>query len=193
MTGEVAALPASEPWIDEWDAFYVDIWARNAAIGGPAVTRGQFELTYNTAYFTALTVEPGPAFLGQPVISIDDVAGRLTFDATTALTGVGDDQSALLARVRFAPGAADPGVPLGATSGYSQAVANASLALKNVRVDIVSGAGIVRLGPLPASELWPVLYDIDNDRRITFSDFSFFAVGVSAIGGRCRRDLRRRQ
>ena len=59
---------------------------------------------------------------------------------------------------------------------YILPVADLGLGVENGVVDLVGvAAGPPEVGPMPQTELWPVMYDIDDDGRVGFSDFSYFA------------------
>lgn len=177
--GEITALPASPPWIDEWRSFYVEIWVRAQDAEGAGVVAAQTDLTYHTGYFTATAIEYGPGFDLLRVGTIDDPAGLVDdLGAGTVATGVGDDQYALLARVRFEPTTADGGVPLGADGTYVTALEH-GFALKDAEVllrgPIVAGVEVSS----PPTELWPTMYDIDDDGGVGFGDFAFFATAFA--------------
>ena len=101
-SGQVAALPQSEAWIDEWDSYWVELWVNTA--DGPAVTAGSVDLAYNTDYFTATEIDHGPVYVNQVSGTIDDGIGLVdNIGGATALSDVGGDGYALLARVKFEP------------------------------------------------------------------------------------------
>jgi len=183
-TGEVSALTDNEQWIDEWTSFYVEIWVSTPDTVGMGVVSAAADLTYNTDYFTATGIEYGPAFTENQTGSIDDAAGLVDdLGAETLATDVGDDGYAMLARVRFEPTVDDPGVPLGAEGKYITPVVN-EFTLDAGEVTLVGDiAAQVELGNLPDTELWPVMYDIDDDGRIGFGDFAFFATAFQQTVG----------
>ncbi|NQT11719.1 MAG: hypothetical protein HQ582_03150, partial [Planctomycetes bacterium] len=118
-TGEVSTLPNNEQWIDEWDSFYVEIWVSTLDADDAGIVSAHVDLAYNTDYFTATDIEYGPGFDLLQIGIIDDDAGVVDdLGAGTLATDVGDNQYALLARVRFEPTVDDPGVPLGAEGKY---------------------------------------------------------------------------
>ena len=183
-TGEVDSLPNSEAWIDEWASFYVEVWVSTPDTDATGVVSAQVDLTYNTDYFTATGIEYGPGFDLLQIGTIDDAAGVVdNLGAGTLASGVGDDQYALLARVRFEPAVDGPGVPLGADGKYITPV-NIGFGLDNAQITLVGNiAADVELGTPPDTELWPVMYDIDdrfNDNGlIDFGDFTFFATAFA--------------
>lgn len=175
-TGEVNALPANAEWIDEWDAHVVEIWLRNTGAGGAGVARGSFTLNYNTAYFTATNVQPGPAF-SEAFQYINDAAGQVSFGATTSRTDLGDDRPVLLARVEFRSTELDPGVPLNADGHYAQPADDFHHSIDAAYVELVDlQNGRPTIGDMPDTVAWPVLYDVDEDQQLTLGDVSYLAV-----------------
>jgi hypothetical protein len=175
-TGEVGALPSDEEWIDEWTSFYVELWVSTPDTNDVGVLSAQVDLTYNTDYFTATGIEYGPGFDLLRVGTIDDSVGLVDdLGAGTLSTDVGDDQYALLARVSFEPTEENPNVPHNADGKYITPVEN-GFGLEDGEVMLEGPiAADVELGDAPVTELWPVMYDIDDDGRNGFGDFAFFA------------------
>ena len=58
--GQVDTLPISEGWIDEWDSYWVEIWARTGE--GSGINVANLDLAYNGDYFTAVEIEHGRGF-----------------------------------------------------------------------------------------------------------------------------------
>ncbi|MEA1950068.1 MAG: Ig-like domain-containing protein, partial [Planctomycetota bacterium] len=58
--GQVDTLPISEAWVDEWDSYWVEIWARTGE--GSGINAAGLDLSYNGDYFTAVEVQHGRAF-----------------------------------------------------------------------------------------------------------------------------------
>ncbi|MEE8451143.1 MAG: carboxypeptidase-like regulatory domain-containing protein, partial [Thermoguttaceae bacterium] len=99
--GEVDALPVSEESIDEWDSFWIEIWVSTPDTVDVPIVSATVDLTYNTDYFTATSIEYGPGLDLLQIGTIDDGAGVVDdLGARTLAIDVGDDQHALLARVR---------------------------------------------------------------------------------------------
>ena len=202
MTGEIASLPANRAWMDEWTApFEVEIWVSNSSGSGPGVASASLNLDYNTAYFTAISVEFGPAFrnAGDLTSSIDDATGRVQLGGSTTVADAGDNRPALLARIRFDATANDPGVDLVFDGSYVQPVDDLGFRVDAPQVELTGINPVTpEVGPLPDTELWPVMYDFDDDNRIFFSDFSYFVVDFQALVGSpgadvCGRRRRRSQ
>jgi CSLREA domain-containing protein len=174
--GEVAALPQSAEWIDEWTSFYVEIWVDTPNTVDVGVETGTVDLVYDTDYFSTTAIEYGPAFTENPTGAIDEALGQIdNLGAGTSAAGVGDDGYALLARVRLEPGDGDAGIAIEDQGTYVTAVDHG--------VDISDGdvtlagatASETELGARPSTELWPVMYDLDDNEVIDFGDFTTFA------------------
>jgi len=172
--GHVAELPENETWIDEWDSYWVELWVRTTEASG--VTAASVDFAYNTEYFTATEIEHGPVYVNDTSGSIDDPAGLVSVVGTTARPDIGGDGSgyALLGRVKFESLDEDQ-VPVDAGNQFIGPY-DLGLELSDARVE-VAGAGAVEaeLGHSPATDLWAVVYDIDDDDRIGFGDFAYFA------------------
>ena len=175
-TGEVGALPSDEEWIDEWASFYVEVWVSTPDTNDAGVLSAQLDLTYNTDYFTATAIEHGPGFDLLRVGTIDDSAGLVDdLGAGTLSTDVGDDRYALLARVSFDPTEDNPNVLHNADGKYITPL-DTGFGLDDPEVMLVGPIpAAVELGDAPDTELWPAMYDIDDDGRNGFGDFAFFA------------------
>jgi len=173
--GEVAPLPASRAWVHEWMPFWVEIWIRTPDTTASAIAEAAVDLQYNTAYLTATEIQYGPAFTQDLTGTIDDALGVVSaIGGATALTDVGDDAYVLLARVRFASTGSDQ-VPVDEV-GRNIGPYDMQLALANGQTQLVGGgAALPDLAPPPATELWAVMYDIDDNNLIDFGDLSYFA------------------
>ena len=79
------------------------------------------------------------------------------------------------ARVHFEPTESNPGVPLEINGNYPQPVDN-GIDLSDAQASVADG---VSLNPTieagPNTDLWPVLYDIDDSGRVDLGDLAFFA------------------
>ena len=98
---------------------------------------------------------------------VDDIGGA------TALTGVGDDQFVLLARVRFDPTGADAAAVDEATHVIGPYPLG--LGLTDGRASL-TGAGAIAptLGGAPATAMWGVVYDINDSESINLTDYNAF-------------------
>ncbi len=175
-SGEVADLPENEQWIDEWSSFYVEVFCSTIDTDNIGIASAQTDLTFNPDYFTAMSIEYGPAFDQVQTGTIDNVAGVINaMGAATLQTDAGDSQPVLLARILFQPTEPNSGVPLVADGNYPQPVDN-DFGLSEVQVSVIGGVPVVStLGVEPDTDLWPVIYDIDDDGQVGLGDLAFFA------------------
>ncbi|MBN2022042.1 MAG: peptidylprolyl isomerase [Pirellulales bacterium] len=192
--GEVDALPADQ-WIDEWDSFAIEVWAKIDDPGAYGVHEVSTELTYDTSRFTATHVEYGPEFREHAEAEIDAQAGRVSqiagstrgvlvdfygSETNATLEFFGDDAYLLVARVFFDPNTSGPGVPLGNQPQYCAPVTDLGFAFENAQIKWNSvDETTVQAGTLADAELWPVIYDIDDDDFVTLADLSYFVVAYT--------------
>jgi autotransporter-associated beta strand protein len=181
--GEVANLPAGVPWVHEWESFWVEVWVSTPNTTTLGVGSATVDLHYNTGYLTAQEIQYGPAFTLNRTGTIADALGRVTtLGGETNLTNVGDDAFVLLARVRFASTGADQ-VPVDEL-GRHIGPYDMQMALADGQTQLVGiGAAVPEFGMPPATELWAVVYDIDDNDLIDFGDLSFFAPAFSQTMG----------
>lgn len=216
VMGEISALPGNQ-WIDEWDEFTVEVWATVTQEGSFGVHTVSTDLTFDKNLFTATGIEYGPGFRENRSGQIDNAAGVVsdlggttgvfTIDGSPDFYDVegqsyagspsdpvdvnlyGDHRPVLVARVHFAPNLQGPGIPLNATDGYIEPQTELGFAFANATVKWSSvDATALTVNALSGAELWPVMYDIDDDGEIGLGDLSFFAaayrhtVGEAGVG-----------
>ena len=171
--GEVAALPASAPFVHEWEPYFVELWGSTPA-GAEGIASFRADLSYAQALTTATAITYGPAFTQAQTGAINDVTGVVDdIGGATALTGVGDDQFVLLARVRFDPTGADAAAVDEATHVIGPYPLG--LGLTDGRASL-TGAGAIAptLGGAPATAMWGVVYDINDSESINLTDYNAF-------------------
>ena len=135
------------------------------------------DLTYNTQFFTAMSVDfADAAFTLFQNAQIDDSSGRVTgISAGTLSHDAGDDGFALLARVYFQPVGSD-NVLLQTDGEHVRPVSDLGFGIENAMAFGVGiGEVISESGPILETMLRPVVYDLTDDGIIDFSDFSVFA------------------
>lgn len=174
--GETDAAPDSEEWVDEWDEFFVEIWAQVPLSEGYGVLTASADLTYNTAYFTATDVTFGTPFTTGQAFSIDDGSGRVNgITATADRNDAGGNRFVLLARVAFASVGTDQ-VLLNSQAGYATPFNDLNVTIENVSVTIADvGAVTSVIGTSPQTEVWPVIFDLDDSHTLGFGDLPIFA------------------
>ncbi|MCA9245534.1 MAG: matrixin family metalloprotease [Planctomycetales bacterium] len=177
--GEAGSLPGNAEWIDEWTSHWAEIWVSTDGLSDSAVNGATVSLDYNTNYFTATEVQAGPAFTVNN--SIDDATGLVSLSATVRNGFTpGDDAQALVARVRFTSTANDPGLPVGLDdpSIISPAPDQWLAISPQEEISVVlAGSGStsnILVGDDPETELWPVMYDLNDSGQIGRDDLSIF-------------------
>ncbi len=178
-TGEVAQLPASREWLDEWDSYWVEIWVSTQIPHVVGVTSASVDLSYNTQYHTATLVEYGPGFSpGGEEYTIDDLGGVVrNIQGVTSTDDVGDGAYALFARVAFERKPQDDGVPHNGLGQYLTPISDLPFELTRADADLVGDTPDLpsEIGDPATVDLWPVMYDLDDDDSVNFSDFAHFA------------------
>jgi len=178
--GQVAALPTSEAWIDEWDSFWVEIWAKTDEATGVASAR--VDLQYNAQYFTATQIDHAGTFVQGATGALGQDGAVLGLGGSTSLTEIGGSGYALVARVKF-ESLGDNGVDIN-PDDLVLGPHDLGLRLDNVAVELVGqGAAEAIVWRTPETELWAVPYDVDDNGEIGLGDLSFFAAsyGEDAI------------
>jgi hypothetical protein len=181
--GEVGTLPLSASWVHEWQSFWVEIWVSTPDTTTVSLTQATVNLQYHTDYLTAQEIQYGPAFTEDRTGTIDDTAGRYhQIGGRTLQTGLAQDDYVLLARVRFVS-SGDDQVPVD-KAGRNIGPYAMQIALSGGQ-SVLVGGGVVepQLGQSPDTELWAVVYDIDDNNLIDFGDFSFFAAAFGRTAG----------
>lgn len=175
--GEVAEVPHSETWIDEWDSHWVEIWVKTEE--GSGVSSANVDLAYNAEYFTATEIEYSPAVIGDftgDILTDGIVSG---FGGTFDSSGVGVDGYVLLGRVKFESLAGD-GVELDLES-FGTKPFDLGLELTVNDLDVIGvDHATVGVHRAPTTELWAMPYDTNDDDVINLADISQFVVMFQA-------------
>jgi hypothetical protein len=178
--GEVASLPASAGWVHEWQSFWVEIWVSTPDTTTLSVAGASVDLQYYTGFTTAQEIVYGPAFTLDRTGTISDGLGLVSaIGGKTNRTDVGDDAYVLLARVRFASTGNDQ-VPVD-QAGRNIGPYDMQMALAGGQSQLVGGPSVLPvLGAAPSTELWAVVYDIDDNNQVDFGDLSILRTRPSA-------------
>jgi hypothetical protein len=146
-----------------------------------AITEAMVDLHYFTDYLTAQQIQYGPAFTKDLTGTIEDTWAGHQIGGRTLESGLGQDGYVLLARVRFAS-TGDDQVPVdevGEIGPYDM-----QMALANGHGRLAEGdIALAVLGESPSTELWAVMYDIDDNHVIDFGELSFFAAAFGRTVG----------
>jgi len=181
--GEIDVLPASDPSIDEWDTYWVELWVDTAWTSGVGVGLVMADLAYNTDCFTPTEIEYGPAFTENQIGVVDDAAGVIrSLGASTPLAELGNDHYVLVARVRFEPIADGPGLLISPNS-YTPS-GSCDVDLQQLRVALSDElAAKAQLADLPSTKVMPMVYDLDDDGQVGLGDLSYFAAAYGRLVG----------
>ncbi len=170
--GQLATLPRSDAWVDEWDSYWVEVWARTDQSSG--LRAANVDLQYNADYFTATQIDHGGTFVEGATGEIEQSGFVLDLGGSTMLTNVGGSGFALIGRVKF-ESLEGNGVDVD-PDDLAIGPHDLGLRLDDVLVELVGGgAAEATVGQAPDTELWAVPYDVDDDGRIGLGDLSFFA------------------
>ncbi len=174
--GEVAALPANAEMLDEWEGFVAEIYVSTPNSDALDIAAAIADLTYDTRYFTAMSVDFDGAFTVLQTAHIDDFIGRVTeISAGTFDRDVGDDGFALLARVSFQPVGND-NVFMQTDGEHVRPTSDLGFRLENTTaLEVGIGEVLSESGPMPETMLRPVVSDLNDDGIIDFGDFSVFS------------------
>ncbi|WDI42565.1 hypothetical protein [Bremerella sp. P1] len=181
--GEVNSLPSSVVTIDEWNHFYVEIYAQAPA--GNAIQAGFVELNYNPddfKFIRAIGRSQDPTSLRYSITStdVDEQNGTIRVGFSTLSTNLGDDRYALIGRIQMR---SDMELPVDYTSGELTFTPSSQITLTDTNATIINTTTSVSAiidGSATAShsfEVWPVIYDVGangEDRKVGIPDFSGF-------------------
>ncbi|MCA9246866.1 MAG: hypothetical protein KDA42_07110 [Planctomycetales bacterium] len=175
--GHASTSPADEPWIDEWTTFFLEVWvsSQDTSVGVESV---DVDIAFEGTFFDFDRLEPGPAF-GANLNSTAGAGNVRLFGSVATAAQVGADEPLLVGRIRFQPAAA--GVPLNTNDpAYVEKVANNEWAAiapagnADVTLDGGQQPGTIDVDRLPTTDLYPVMFDLDNSGQIGFSDLAIF-------------------
>ncbi len=178
--GEVASLPVGAEWIDEWQTHWMEIWIGSPIPDSAEIDTATVEVDYFPEYFAAMAVVAGPSFAGAITSTIDDTEGFIEILLGTGSGGaVVDSHHVLLARVLFEPTENGAGAPLDVSEPEPISSVDGSWMSfrhnENTRIELTGGvAAHVTLGSPPDTELWPVMYDLDDSGQVGFGDLAIF-------------------
>ncbi|WP_417391247.1 Ig-like domain-containing protein [Gimesia sp.] len=180
--GETTSVPDSVDWIDEWDSFWVEVWGNTS--DGSGISGGNFDLEYNTDYFTATAVEFGSAFAGSSTASIDDQTGIVSgISGQNGHGTLGGSGQVLLARVKF-ESIGEDNVAIDKVTGFL-GPHNLGIRVVNASLDVTDFGGVTAsTGDVLDTDLWAVPFDLNDDGTINYRDLITFTsyYGTSVIG-----------
>ena len=169
--GEVASVPQSEAWLDEWDSHWVEVWVKTEE--GSGVNYANVDIEYNADYFTATEIEYSPAVIGDFTGNILTDGIVSDFGGAFDSSGVGVNGYVLLGRVKFESLEGD-GVALDVESfGIKPFDLGLELSVNDLDVNGVTNA-TVGIDRAPTTELWAMPYDVNDDDAIDLMDVAQF-------------------
>ncbi|WP_198000832.1 choice-of-anchor Q domain-containing protein [Gimesia fumaroli] len=179
--GEVAALPESLDWVDEWSGYWLEIWVSAPSAADLGVLSVALDLSYNTAITTAVAIEYGAAFTLNQTGAIDDTSGLIaSLSAETNLTDVGDDQHVLFARIRFESTSED-GIDLD-LEGEILIPQSPEFVINNLGIVFADNTDSEEVhGSAPATQVWANPFDLDDNDAINIRDLILFINQYSTI------------
>lgn len=180
--GEVNSRPTNVDVIDEWNHFYVEVYAQ--APTGSAVQAGFVELSYDTDDFSFVRAigrveDPGLRY-SVTSTEVDEQNGTIRIGYSSLSTNLGDDRYALIGRIQMK---SDMELPADYTSGPLTFTLSSDITLTDSNATVYnfgSTTSAVIGGTATAShnfEVWPVIYDVGangEDRKVGISDFAGF-------------------
>ncbi len=177
--GEVDVLPDSLDWIEEWSSFWLEIWVDTSSVDSQGILSTDFDLNYQTDYFTPTSIEYGAAFSLNQGGTINDAGGVIeNLTAETDMTGLGISRHLLVARVQFESLAGD-----GVDIDYAQQSIGPhalDFTLGSPLVSLVSGdPASASVNAFTGTDVWANPYDLNDDGAISFRDLILF---VSVYG-----------
>ena len=181
--GEVNELPTNVVVIDEWNHFFVEVYAKAPA--GNAVQAGFVELNYNTDDFSfvrAVGRTEDPTNLRYSVTStvVDEENGTVRVGFSSLATNLGDDRYALIGRIQMK---SDIELPTDYTNGELTSTDSSEITLVDTNATVYNTNTMVSAvidGSATGThsfEVWPVIYDVANgaeDRKVGLDDFAGF-------------------
>jgi hypothetical protein len=175
-------LPASADWVHEWESFWVEIWVSTPGTTTLGIAAATVDLQYHTDYLTALEIEYGSAFTSNQTEAIDDSLGVVSgIGGTTGSNDVGSQATCCWLGSAFASTEGDQ-VPVDEV-GRHIGPYDMQMALANGQMELVdAGAVVPELGASPGTELWAVMYDIDDNDQIDFGDFRSLPRRSATVG-----------
>jgi len=170
--GQVSTLPDDVDFLDEWDDFFIEVWGSTPADETSAFVNFDLDLRFDNDVFSAVSATAGPAFTESPMSNIDNADGLVELNAGTVTVDAGRDQFLLLGRVAFNPTSAQD-VANDQAGRYILPTLDTRFLTSSVNTTTTAGTDDTRLfAQVP--EVWPVMYDLDDNGSIGFGDVARF-------------------
>jgi hypothetical protein len=174
-TGEVAQLPQTQDWLDEWGVTWVEMWVSTPGTNDLGIQEAAVDLSYDPQHFTLSEIRFDGAF--DQLGSYTDDSGVISnIRGTTSRTDVGDDGFALLARAGFVTAVNLAPPAFEGLSEYLSPAATVSFTMSNesakLEGDVVAPT---QVNNAPAATYWAVGLDVNNNNLIDFGDLAALA------------------
>ncbi|UUO08810.1 dockerin type I domain-containing protein [Blastopirellula sp. J2-11] len=178
-SGEVGMLPENAAWLDEWDQFYVEIYAtapEGASLRSVTVTIDFTDEFHNVSQIIDANADSTLKFIASQV-SYTSTSNSVSAKFSTALNNIGDNNTpALLGRIYFGPDI-NPGrgVEYDASGDYAEAETTGFVVTGGEASVQYSGSAEptgVTSGSSAATDIWAVPYDMDDDGAISLIDLT---------------------
>jgi|GEM_PF-2835607 hypothetical protein len=183
--GETTTIPDNVDFLDEWDEFVVEVWASTPADDTSAVASFTVDIAFDELLFEATTerlfeattIDHGAAFTDTRQGMIDNSSGLIQgVSASTPQTSIALTDFALLARVFFQV-RAEADLPNNLSGEYILPTIDDEFLVQSVAISMSGGvAADVNAQTATSIEVWPVMFDLDDDGSIGFSDVAELAV-----------------
>lgn len=176
LADRTTVMPESMRQTHEWDKFVVEVWVRGEGPAPVEVHDLKLDLGYRTDLTSAVNVEFGRSFQGaEGTFELDDSLGQVRdIHGISPGVEVSNQDRVLFARVHFqaVPQLGD-NVRMDFVTG---SVGPHSVELATQNITAMSGSSDVLIGhdPMPELGLLPVIYDLNEDQKISLSDFGSF-------------------
>ncbi|PHS02586.1 MAG: hypothetical protein COA78_20740 [Blastopirellula sp.] len=171
----VDSLPASQSTLHEWETVTIDLWGQVPSIPDGAIDGVDFTMQFNSLYYADPVVVDS---VGSASLVVSDVSGdirkvRVTLSAVDVSELTAGDIF-LVTQLQFAPSLdAGHGVPSQDVGDYFTVVNDLGFHLSEVAYAIDNLTSLVEtISHTAATELVPVVYDIDNNGSVGLTDLA---------------------
>lgn len=172
--GEADALPDNAEFVDEWDEFFLEVWGKvaNSAAG---VETAHIEVPFQSDFFTVDTIEIGESFAAASSSNVDTETddGRIFLELETARTDAGLNSFVLFARISLS---VHVELANNLLDAYVSPTTDDRFDAENITATIDGGEAATPLDVANlTTDIWPVLYDVDDNGNIGFGDLPAIA------------------
>ena len=174
-------LNKQKTFLDEWSCFQLEVWANTKSSAG--VSEFSCTIEFDSTIFEVESVSGN--FVAQAGSAFENFTcvvngNQVTIAGTLKSTGgtQGDNTNTLLGRIAFIP-VANGGLPVNMNNSYIQAYEN------GFTVDMGTATWLKTVGSSSQGKptaslhndvvLFPVVYDVNDDGRISLVDLDYFA------------------